>query len=131
MKFNTLIMSCLFLLCIVEISESSSYNTGLIVGILKNRFERRLIKQKKYEELNYATCVEPNSSHNPFKIIIEKDPTKCYDEDKKPQINPITICFMIFSLILFIFISINDPDITDFLIGMLVADIIESIFDGN
>ena len=131
MKFNTLIASCLFILCIAEISASSAYNRGLVVGIVKNRFNRNIKVRKKYEELNNAICIESNPSHNPFIPIIEKDPTKCYDEDKKPELHPLVVCFIFLIMLLIIYISGNDPEMMDFIIGMLVADMIEDLFDNR
>ncbi len=130
MKIYTIIISCLFILCISEAS-ASAYNRGLVVGIVKNRFNRNIKERKKYEELNYAICVEPNPSHNPFIPIIEKDPTKCYDEDKKPELHPIALCFILLVMLLFICIAGNDPEMMDFILGMLVADMIEDVFDNR
>lgn len=130
MKIYTIIISCLFILCISEAS-ASAYNRGLVIGVLKNRFQRNIHERKKYEELNNAICVESNPSHNPFIPIIEKYPTKCYDEDKKPELHPVSLCFIFLVMLLFIYIAGNDPEMMDFIIGMLVADMIEEIFNNN
>ena len=130
MRHSTIVASVTFILCITQIT-ASAYTQGLVTGILKNRIKRNTKERERYAELNFATCPEPNPTHNPFIETTPKDPTKCYDEDRVHPPHPVLIC-LAFILMVFLFkLMLSDPDAVDFMMGMIVADTIEGMFEKN
>ena len=131
-QYNTMkyiiITICFILALNISEASSSSYMHGFSVGLIKNRMARKRMERRKYEEMNHAVCKEPNPSHNPFIVVEAKDPMKCYDDEK--PLNP-AVMFLI-SLVLMaclITISPKDQNSLDFIIGMIMADMLEDIFE--
>tara|TARA_Y100000816_G_C26054648_1_gene553312 strand:+ start:204 stop:593 length:390 start_codon:yes stop_codon:yes gene_type:complete len=127
MRHSTILTSVIFILCITQIT-ASAYTRGLVTGIVKNRIKRNIKERERYAELNFATCPEPNPTHNPFIETTPKDPNKCYDEDRVYLIPTSLLLFI--SLILMIFLlnlKSSDAEAFDFILGMLVADMIEDM----
>ena len=127
MKYIIITICFILALNITEVS-SSSYMHGFSVGLIKNRMARKRIARRKYEEMNRAVCQEPNPSHNPFIVVEAKDPMKCYDDEK--PLNPVVSFAISFILMACLIIILpKDHDSLDFIIGMLVADMLEDIFE--
>lgn len=125
---------CICMLALFVGAQASEFTNGLATGLITNRLQKSWKKRRAIKIKNTAVCPKP--CENPFSWENIRDSNKCYPEEAPKKIGlgeriAITLILNIFLWWIYYIVRYGSDKDREFLIGILVANFIDSLLEDD